>query len=75
MKIEEIRDMATDEIDKEIEKAREKLFRSRFQAKGKDIDNPGELKRLRKQIARMKTVQRERQLASERSTDSAEGAA
>ena len=68
MKIDEIRDMASDEIDKEIEKAREKLFRARFQAKGKDIDNPGELKRLRKRIARMKTVQRERKLESERST-------
>ena len=72
MKTEEIRDMADDEITAEIEKARERLFRVRFQAKGKDVENPGELKRVRKDVARMLTVLRERALESEGSASSSE---
>jgi large subunit ribosomal protein L29 len=64
MKAKEIREMPTEEILTEISKSHEKIFRMKFQAKGKDMESPGQLKALRKSIARLSTVLRERQLAS-----------
>ena len=69
MKAAEIRDLADDELVAEAEKAREKIFRMRFQAKGKDIENPGAVIKLKKQIARYLTVIRERELAAERAAE------
>ena len=63
MTINEIKDLPTDEIRAQLEGVRESLFRIRFQAKGKDIENPGRLKNLRKEVARMLTVLRQRELA------------
>ena len=63
MKADEIRDLADDEIVSEVDKAREKIFRMRFQAKGKDLENPGMVIKLKKDIARFLTVLREREIA------------
>ncbi len=63
MTINEIKDLPTDEVRVQIEQVREKLFRIRFQAKGKDIENPGQMRNLRKEVARMLTVLRQRELA------------
>lgn len=60
MKFSEIKDLPSDEIRVQLENTREKLFRIRFQAKGKDIENPGQMKVFKKDIARMLTVLRER---------------
>ncbi len=62
MQLKEIRGLPDDEIRVELEKAREKLFRIRFQAKGKDVENPGQMTNIRRSIARMLTVLRERQI-------------
>ena len=62
MKTNEIRGLQVQDIEDELEKARAKLFRIRFQAKGKDIENPGEMRKLRRSIARMKTVLQERRI-------------
>jgi large subunit ribosomal protein L29 len=59
-RIKEIRALPTEELHGQIAKAREKVFRMRFQGKGKDLENPGQLKGLRKDIARMHTVLAER---------------
>ncbi len=61
-KIKEVRALPSEELDAEITKAREKIFKLRFQGKGKDLENPGQLKALRKDIARMKTILSERAL-------------
>jgi large subunit ribosomal protein L29 len=63
MTAKEIRELASDEITSEIVKAREKLFRMRFQAKGKDVESPGVMKNLKRDIARYETVLRQRELA------------
>ena len=63
MKIKEIRTLPEDEMTAEIEKARAKIFKVRFQAKGENVENPGSLKTLRRQVARLKTVLREREVA------------
>lgn len=73
MKISEMRDLPVEEIREELEKTREKLFRTRFQAKGKDLENPGQMKTWKKDIARLLTVLRQREKAAER--DQAQAAA
>ncbi|MGH2626587.1 MAG: 50S ribosomal protein L29, partial [Anaerolineales bacterium] len=47
MKIKEIRTLPDDEIAAEIEKARAKVFKMRFQGKSESVENPGSLKKLR----------------------------
>ncbi|HEY40396.1 MAG TPA: 50S ribosomal protein L29 [Dehalococcoidia bacterium] len=63
MKVEEIRALSPAELAKQLEKAHEELFNLRFRAVTKQLVNHREIPRLRKEIARMKTVQRERELA------------
>ncbi len=62
MKISEIKDLPGEEIHAQVEELREKLFRARFQAKGKDIENPGQMQSFRKDIARLLTVLRQREM-------------
>ena len=52
--------LENESLRQQIESTREKLFRLRFQAKGKDIENPGQMKVFKKDIARMLTVLRQR---------------
>ena len=61
MDIKEIRTLPDDEIGSEIEKARAKIFKMRFQGKGESVENSGSLKSLRRGIARLMTVIGERQ--------------
>jgi large subunit ribosomal protein L29 len=62
MDAKDIRELSQDEIDIEIERAREELFRLRFRAAYEELENPALLKELRRDIARMKTIQHEREL-------------
>jgi large subunit ribosomal protein L29 len=64
MELKELRELPGDELRSEIQKAREKVFRMRFKGKGKDLESPGEYKALRKSIARIFTLLRERELKS-----------
>jgi large subunit ribosomal protein L29 len=61
----EVRDLGTEEIRQRIEQNQEELFRLRFRAATVELDNPMLLRTLRKDIARMKTVLREREFAGE----------
>jgi large subunit ribosomal protein L29 len=65
MKTGEIRDMTVDEIDARISQLQEELFRLRFRSATQELENPMLLRTLRKDIARLKTVLRERELQSE----------
>jgi large subunit ribosomal protein L29 len=65
MKTGEIRDMTVDEIDARINQLQEELFRLRFRSATQELENPMLLRTLRKDIARLKTVLRERELLSE----------
>jgi large subunit ribosomal protein L29 len=62
MKVNEIRDLTTEEIKKKIAEAKEELFNLRFQQATGNLEKPSRLRELRKQVARMKTVIREREL-------------
>jgi large subunit ribosomal protein L29 len=62
MDAKDIRELSQDEIDIEIERAKEELFRLRFRAAYEELENPALLRELRRDIARMKTIQHEREL-------------
>ena len=62
MEAKEIRNLTTEEIIKKIEDNKEELFNLRFcQATG-NLEKPSRITELRKGIARMKTIIREREL-------------
>jgi large subunit ribosomal protein L29 len=64
MKAEEIREFDDTEIRTRLKELREEHFKLRFQASMMELENPGTLKRVRKDIARLQTILRERQTAA-----------
>jgi large subunit ribosomal protein L29 len=62
-KVEEIRKLSDADLAKELEEAYRRLFTMRLQTETRQLTNHRELPRARRQIARLKTVQRERLLA------------
>ena len=62
-KPEELRDLSDDELDTKLAEAKEELFNLRFQLVTGQLDNPMAIKIMRKEIARILTVIRERELA------------
>lgn len=61
-KIEELRKLTTEELNNKIKENKEELFNLRFQQATGNLEKPGRLKELRKEVARMKTIIREREL-------------
>ena len=62
MDAKKIRELSTEEIIKKIEENKEELFNLRFSQATGNLEKPGRLKDLRKEVARMKTIIREREL-------------
>ena len=62
MKAEEIRVLNTEELAKQLEEAHQELFNLRFRAATKQLVNHREIPRVKKRIARLKTIMRERAL-------------
>lgn len=62
MKIYEIRDMKNEEIEKRISEDEKNLVDLRFQHELKQLTNTAKITNLRKDIARMKTILKEREL-------------
>lgn len=56
--------MSDDQLQHELRQTQQDLFRLRFQAATEKLDAPSNLRKLRQQIARIKTVMRERELAA-----------
>jgi large subunit ribosomal protein L29 len=63
MKVKEIRELTTDEIRARIKDESDKLLRLRLNHAVSAIENPSEIRDMRRDIARMKTILRERELA------------
>jgi large subunit ribosomal protein L29 len=57
-----IRDLSNEEIVEQITQAKEELFRLRFRSATQQLESPALIKGLRRDIARMKTILREREL-------------
>ena len=60
----ELRDMSDEQLQLTIKDAAEHLFRLRIQAQTERLDAPTELRKYRRLIARVKTIQREREIAA-----------
>jgi large subunit ribosomal protein L29 len=60
----DIREMTDVQILERIGELREELFRLRFRASMMELENPQLPKNIRRDIARMKTILRERELAA-----------
>lgn len=59
----EIRELSTEEILSKIEEYKEELFNLRFSQATGSLEKPSRIKELRKLVARMKTILRERELS------------
>lgn len=66
MKAGELREMSDEQLGLTLKEAADNYFRLRTQAQTERLDAPSELRRHRRLIARVKTVQREREVASAR---------
>lgn len=62
MKALEVRQLSDDEIKKRIQDDQESLANLRFQKVLSQLENPMKISHLKKDIARMKTILREREL-------------
>lgn len=62
MKAREIHDMTNDELATKLVSLKEELFNLRFRHATGQLENPNVLKTVKKDIARVKTVIREREL-------------
>lgn len=62
MKAKEIRDLSDVELNQKLTALKEELFNLRFQLATGQLENPARIRDVRKTIARVQTVIRERQL-------------
>ena len=62
MKTKDIRELTTEEINKKILGNKEELLNLRFQQMSGNLEKPSRITELRKEVARLKTVLREREL-------------
>jgi large subunit ribosomal protein L29 len=60
MRAKEIRDLTSEEIRQKEHELAEELFRLRLRKSTGQLDNPMRLRHLRRDIARLKTIQHER---------------
>ena len=61
MKVKDIRVLTTEQIIKKIADAKEKLFNLRFKQATGNLEKPHEIRELRKEVARLKTILNERE--------------
>ena len=60
-KANDLREMSDEQLGFALRDAQESLFRLRFQAATEKLDAPSNLRKKRREIARIKTIQHERQ--------------
>ena len=66
MKASKIREMTTQELHNELKKLKRELFNLRFQLATHQLENPMRIREVKRTIARIKTIMRERELEQER---------
>ncbi len=63
MKAKEIRELTTAEIEQNVKSMKEELFNLRFQLATGQLENTARIKSVKTNIARLKTVVREREIS------------
>jgi len=71
--IEELRGLSDEELAKELEEAYRQLFTTRLQLSTQQLANTSLPRKTRRRIARIKTLQRERELTAARAAAGGEG--
>ena len=61
----QLREMNDEQLEFTLRETRDELFRLRFQAATERLDAPSNLMKLRREVARLLTIQRERQIVAE----------
>ena len=64
MKINKIREMSSPELKTELSELKSELFKLRFSLATNGLDNPMKIKQVKRDIARINTVLRQRELAN-----------
>jgi len=62
MSMKDLRDLSNEELAKKLVDSKDELFKLRFQLATGQLDNYMRIKEVRHNIARMKTIQREREI-------------
>jgi large subunit ribosomal protein L29 len=62
MKVNKIKEMSSPELEKEITELKTELFKLRFSLATNGLENPLKIKEVKKDIARIKTILRQREL-------------
>ena len=62
MKVNDIRNMSAADMEQQVSSLKEELFNLRFQLATGQLENPMRIREVKKTIARIKTVQREREI-------------
>ena len=62
MKTKDIREMINEELQTKISECKEELFNLRFSQATGNLEKPSRIRELRKLVAKMKTILREREL-------------
>ncbi|MFQ5653118.1 MAG: 50S ribosomal protein L29 [Planctomycetota bacterium] len=75
MKASEMRELPAVEIETEIKKRHARIFKFRFNSGNEEMQRAGEIRKLRRDIARLKTVQRERELEGSRGKEAGDDGA
>ncbi len=65
MKITEIREMTTEELQQKVADLKKDLFTQRFSLATNNLDNPMKISAIKKDIAKVMTVIREREIKGE----------
>jgi len=65
MKVDKIKALSTNELSKQLDEAYQELFNLRFRHATRQLSNYSELRKVKKRIAVMKTLMRNRELAGE----------
>ncbi len=64
VKAKELANLADEELERKLRELEEELFNLRFQKAAGQLEKPMRLREIRKDIARIKTIQRQRELAA-----------
>ncbi len=62
MKINKIREMSSPELEKELVELKSELFKLRFSLATNGLDNPMKIKEVKKDIARVNTILKQREM-------------
>ena len=62
MKINKIREMSSPDLKKELSELKSELFKLRFSLATNGLDNPMKIKEVKKDIARINTILRQREI-------------